>query len=212
MLWRIPPARRRLPSGFIEPCLATRMHVVPAGPRWVHEIKHDGYRFICRLDGGRTQVFTRRGHDWTDRVPGIAAALAALPARSATIDGEGVICRDDGVTDFDALRLALARRKAPSAFLYAFDLMELDGRDMRREPWDVRRAVLEHLLADARPGLQLSEHMDGDGDALFRHACAFGLEGIVSKRRDARYVSGRCDHWVKVKNPDAPAMTRGMHG
>lgn len=121
------------------------------------------------------------------------------------------MCRNDGVTDFDAVRLALARRNAPAVFLYAFDLMELDGRDMRREAWDVRRAVLEHLLVGAEPGLQLSEHMEGDGEALLRHACHLGLEGIVSKRRDSRYVSGRCDHWIKVKNPAAPAITRVMH-
>jgi len=117
----------RRPAGFIDPCLPTLAHAVPDGPLWAHEIKHDGYRFICRWDGDRVRAFTRRGHDWRDRVPRIAEALAALPVTSATIDGEAVVCDSAGVSDFDRLRAALARRGSPEIFLYAFDLLELDG-------------------------------------------------------------------------------------
>src|SRR5262245_25717524 len=99
---------RPLPAGFVAPCLCTRADSVPAGPQWAHEIKHDGYRFIVRRDGDRVRVFSRRGLDWTDRVPTIVEAMHALRARSAVIDGEAVVARDDGVTDFDALRSALA--------------------------------------------------------------------------------------------------------
>src|SRR5947207_11697723 len=129
MAWRdrdAPAVRRSLPAGFIAPCLPTRGQEVPTGPLWIHEIKHDGFRFICRRDGDRVRIFTRRGNDWTERVPAVVEAMRALPGRSATIDGEAVICRPDGLSDFDALRLALARGDAPGAFLYAFDLLELD--------------------------------------------------------------------------------------
>jgi bifunctional non-homologous end joining protein LigD len=145
------------------------------------------------------------------RVPRIAAAVAALPVVSVTLDGECVMARPDGVTDFDAVRVALSGRHAPQAFLYSFDLMELDGRDLRREALETRRAVVEHLIErTASPGILVSEHADYDGRALYRHACKLGLEGIISKRRDSRYVSGRCTEWIKVKNPDAPAASRSF--
>jgi hypothetical protein len=111
---------------------------VPGGPLWVHEIKHDGYRMVCRRDGDRVRVFTRRGHDWTDRVPKIAEALRCLRVTSATLDGEAVVCDDRGLSDFDRLRSALARRGSREAFLYAFDLLEIDGRDLRRGPYGAR--------------------------------------------------------------------------
>ena len=163
MSWRSPPRlpRRHLHPEFVEPCLATKAHKVPDGPLWVHEIKHDGSRFICRKNGERVHVFTRQGHDWTERVPGIAEALRRLKVDCVTLDGEGVICRDDGVTDFDAVRLALARKHAPQAFLYAFDVMEVDWQDLRREPWEARRRALAGLLRLATPGLKVSEHLDG---------------------------------------------------
>ena len=118
--------------------LADASRRVPSGPLWVHEIKHDGYRFICRREGNRIRVFSRRGNDYTDRVPRIVDTFARLPAASVTLDGEGVACGPDGVTDFELLRAALGRPAKREVFLYAFDLLELDGRDMRREPWSDR--------------------------------------------------------------------------
>jgi ATP-dependent DNA ligase len=175
----------------------------------VHEIKQDGYRFICRRDGDRVRLFTRRGHDWTERLPRVAEALRALPVSSAVIDGEAVACDADGVTNFDRLRSALARKTAWEPFLYAFDVLELDGRDLRPDSWEARRAALASLLRGIGDGIVLSEHMDGEhGPAMFRHACRLGLEGIVSKRRDRHYRSGRSADWIKVKNPAAPAATR----
>jgi bifunctional non-homologous end joining protein LigD len=209
MLSRSPPPTR--PAGFIEPCLPTLASEVPSGPLWVHEIKHDGYRFICRRDGERVRVFSRNGRDWTDRVPLIAEALLALPVLSATVDGEGVVVDERGLSDFDCLRSAVGRRGSRAAFLFAFDLLELDGEDLRLRPWDERRAALARLLRKAGDGVRLTEHLDGgDGATVFRHACAMGLEGIVAKRRDRPYRSGQSPHWVKVKNPDAPAATRIM--
>jgi bifunctional non-homologous end joining protein LigD len=143
--------------------------------------------------------------------PGIAEALRALRVTSATLDGEAVVCNARGVSDFDRLRSALARRGSRDAFLFAFDLLELDGNDLRREPWTVRRETLASLLRKAGDGIRLSEHLDGtDGATVFGHACAMGLEGIVAKRRDRPYRSGRSPDWIKVKNPAAPAATRIM--
>jgi bifunctional non-homologous end joining protein LigD len=154
------------------------------------------------------RVFSRHGKDWSDKVPAIVEAMLALPA-PATLDGEGVVVDDRGVTDFEQLRSALAGRGGSRAvFLYGFDLLELDGENMRREPWEIRRATLVRLLRKAGPGIRLSEHLHGDGETIFRHACALCAEGIVAKRRDRPYRSGRCADWVKVKNPDAPAATR----
>jgi bifunctional non-homologous end joining protein LigD len=119
------PAR---PAGFVEPCLPTLAHAMPDGSRWAFEVKHDGFRFIARRDGDRVRVFSRNAKDWTDRVPLIVEAMLALPVKSATLDGEGVICDDRGVTDFERLRTALAERGGSrAAFLYSFDLLALDG-------------------------------------------------------------------------------------
>ena len=201
----------RHPPGFVEPCLPTNGQTVPTGPEWVYEIKHDGYRFICRRDGDGVRVFSRRGNDHTDRAPGIAEALMALKVKSITIDGEGVVCGPDGVTDFNRLRAALGRKGSRQAFLYAFDLLELDGIDLRREPWETRRATLTSVLRKPVNGVRLCEHIDGtDGMTVFGHACRMGLEGIVAKRRDRPYRSGRSPDWVKVKNPDATAATRTL--
>ena len=214
MRWNTPGPVRH-PPGFIAPCLPTNGDAVPAGPHWAYEIKHDGFRFICRRELDRVRVFSRRGNDWTYRVPRIADALTALRVTSLTIDGEGVVCGPDGVSDFERLRAAVGRKGSRDAFLYAFDLLELDGHDLHREPWEVRRDALASLLRNCAPvtdvthGIRLSEHLDGaDGEIVFRHACKLGLEGIVAKRRDRPYRSGRTTEWVKIKNPDAPAATR----
>jgi bifunctional non-homologous end joining protein LigD len=124
MHWHNPGPVRR-PPGFIEPCLPTNASTVPSGPQWAYEITHDGFRFICRRDGDRVRVFSRRGHDWTDRVPFIAKTLAKLRVTSVTLDGEGVVCGQNGVADFDLLRAAVGRKGSQTAFLYAFDLLDL---------------------------------------------------------------------------------------
>ena len=182
---------------------------MPSGPQWVHEIKHDGFRFICRRDGDRVRVFSRRGNEYTDRVPLIAEALAKLRVKSVTLDGEGVVCGADGVSDFDRLRAAVGRLGSCDAFLYAFDLLEINGTDLRHDAWEVRRATLTSLLRKVGQGIRLSEHLAStDGETIFQHACRMGLEGIVAKRRDRPYRSGRSPDWIKVKNPDAPAAAR----
>jgi bifunctional non-homologous end joining protein LigD len=194
-----------MPAGFIEPCNPTVCKIAPSGPQWVHEIKHDGYRLIVRKDANRVRVFTRRGFEWTDRYPAITIALQLLRVRSATIDGEAVYCGKDGLSDFDKLH---SQAHDADVFLYAFDLLELNGGDLRAEPLEVRKGKLERLLAHSSSGLRLVEHMEGDGPIIFRHACKLKLEGIVSKRKDLGYRSGPSRIWLKIKNPAAPAVMR----
>jgi bifunctional non-homologous end joining protein LigD len=202
-------SRRVRTDGFIDPCIPTLAAKPPSGPDWVHEIKHDGYRLIVRRDGKAVRLFTRRGHDWTHRYPSIAAGAAMLRARSFTLDGEAVVCGADGLAVFDALH---RRHEATDAILYAFDLLELNGKDLRPMPLGERRAKLARLLARASTGIVFNEHTDEEGAVVFRHACKLGLEGIVSKRLTAPYRSGPSRDWVKVKNPDSPAMRRARAG
>jgi bifunctional non-homologous end joining protein LigD len=185
--------------GWIEPCVPKLVKVPPAGPDWSHEIKHDGYRAICSIDAGEVSIFTRRGHDWAQRMPAITAALRELESRAAVIDGEAVMIDAGGVSDFFALHAALARRSAPAAVLVAFDLMHLDGEDLRVEPMEKRRSRLARLLRGSAPALQFSEEIGGEGAAALAAAREFGLEGIVSKRRGTTYRSGKVDFWRKTK-------------
>ena len=189
------------PAGFIPPCVPVLSRSVPEGPEWVYEIKHDGMRLICQRDGGRVRAFSETGLEWTDRVPLITAALRSLPMSSVTLDGEGVVVDEQGISDFDRLRAAFRRNGSREPFLYAFDLLELNGKDIRARPWQARREALMWLLRESEPGIRLCEHFAGAGDTVFRHVCSFGLEGIVAKRHDRPYWSGRCADWVKVKNP-----------
>jgi bifunctional non-homologous end joining protein LigD len=136
-------------DGFVAPCIPTLAVKPPSGPDWVHEIKHDGYRLVVRRDRKIVQLFTRRGNDWTDRYPAIAAAAAKLRARSFTIDGEAVVTGPDGIAVFDALH---RRRRATNAMLYAFDLLELNGKDLRPLPLGERKAKLAKLLVRSSAG------------------------------------------------------------
>jgi bifunctional non-homologous end joining protein LigD len=195
----------RRSDGYIPPCIPTRAHKPPSGPGWVHEIKHDGYRLQVRRDGDRVRLFTRRGYDWTACYPGIVSAATELSARSFTIDGEAVVCGSDGIAIFDALR---RHGTVSEAMLYAFDILELDGEDLRALPLGERKRQMARLLGKRRVGIVLSEHTNEDGATVFQHACKMGLEGIVSKRLSAPYRSGPSRDWIKVKNPDSPAMVR----
>jgi bifunctional non-homologous end joining protein LigD len=191
---------------FCEPCLPSPAAKPPAAAGWLHEIKHDGFRMLVRRDAAGVRLFTRNGHDWTGRFPLIARAALSLKAASCLIDGEAVACDDDGLPVFDRLRY---RRDDGRVFLYAFDLIELDGDDLRREPIERRRVLLIRLLAKAPVvGLQVNDHIVEPGDVVFRHACQLGFEGIVSKRLGSPYASGRSRYWVKSKNPKHPAVKR----
>jgi bifunctional non-homologous end joining protein LigD len=193
------------PDGYIPPCIPTRAVKPPSGAGWVHEIKHDGYRLQVRRVGDQVRLFTRRGYDWSDRYPAIAVTAALLRAKSFTLDGEAVVCGPDGVAVFDALH---RRGIVTEAMLYAFDLLELDGEHLRGRPLADRKKRLTGLLRGRRLGIVLSDHTDEDGVTIFRQACRMGLEGIVSKRLTAPYRSGPSRDWLKIKNPDSPAMIR----
>jgi bifunctional non-homologous end joining protein LigD len=197
---------RPLPAGFIAPCLPTKAANPPSGPLWLHEIKHDGFRVVARKDGDRVRLYSRPGNDLTWRFPLIVESIARLRSRSCILDGEAVAYDGAGVPSFDRIRY---RHYDASVFLYAFDLIELNGDDLRRDPLEVRKATLASVLAKAGPGLRLNEHIEhDDGEMVFRHACKLGLEGIVSKRKDSPYRSGRSPDWLKSKNPACAAVRR----
>ena len=197
----------RHPSGFIAPCLPSKAAQPPSGPLWVHEIKHDGYRLMLRRDDARVRCFTRNGHDWADRFTAIVDAAHLIKASSFLIDGEAVILGDDGTSDFHALR---SRRRGYEAVLIAFDLIELDGDDLRDLPLIERKRRLAGLIGKTkkRRAIQYGEHLRGSGRSVFAHVCRLGLEGIVSKRVDAPYSSGPSKVWVKTKNPASEAVRR----
>ena len=144
-----------MPTGFIAPCLPTKTDQLPSGGLWIHEIKHDGFRIIARKDGVRVRLYSRPGNDFTRRFPPIARALTHLRCRSCIIDGEAVICDDNGVASFDRIRY---RRNDGDVFLYAFDLIELNGDDLRRDPLEVRKATLASIVAKASPGIRFNKH------------------------------------------------------
>jgi ATP-dependent DNA ligase len=192
--------------GFGDPCLPTRVAVAPSGAMWWHEVKHDGYRLMVRRTPSGVRIKTRRGYDLTDRFPVIVEAAGLLRASSFILDGEGVVLRQDGVSDFDRLH---SRHHDDEVQLRGFDLLELNGIDLREQPLERRKVTLRRLLRRSHDGIQLNEHVEEvDGATVFAHACKFGLEGILSKRRDMPYQHGRSRSWLKIKNPTSPAMTR----
>jgi bifunctional non-homologous end joining protein LigD len=200
MLMRSPLARdRRSPSGFIRPALPVLAHGVPDGDGWIHEVKHDGFRVIALKEGDEVRLWSRNGRNWAADFLAITAAVMALPVTRIVLDGEAVAHCPEGMPDFHAL---LGRAGCARACLYGFDLLWLEAQDMRGLALIERRALLREHLKSAGPAIIYSEHLEAkDGEGMFRHACRMGLEGIVSKRVDSRYRSGRCASWVKVKNP-----------
>src|SRR5262245_34797183 len=153
---------------------------------------------MARRDPVGIRLLTRNGYDWSPRYPLIVEAVNHLKVRSCLIDGEAVCCDDNGVAVFELLR---HNRQGRHVFLCAFDLLELNGDDLRREPLEVRKATLDSLLRPRHAGLQFNEHLTHPGEVVFWHACAMGLEGIVSKRKASAYRSGRSPDWLKSKNP-----------
>jgi DNA ligase D-like protein (predicted ligase) len=184
---------------FIEPQLASSVDQPPEGKHWIHEIKHDGYRCQVLLERGVVRVFTRNGYDWSDRYPSIVHAASNLPCKSAIIDGEAIVQDKSGASNFEALAPAIQSR-SNSIILCAFDLLHLNGQDLRRQTLLDRRAELHYLLGvDPESRIQFSEEFNGSG-AAFLNACADNnLEGIVSKLTIAPYRSGRTKTWLKTK-------------
>ena len=180
--------------GFIEPELATPADKVPSGERWLHEIKFDGYRVQVHLRDAAVKVFTRRGHDWTNRFRKVAADAWHINAGSAIIDGEVVVPATNGTTDFSVLQNELKGR-SKKIVLVAFDLLYLNGYDLRKLPLVERKALLKDLVTGT--DVQFSQNFEVDGREMYQHACKVGLEGVVSKVRDSRYHSGHSHDWLK---------------
>jgi bifunctional non-homologous end joining protein LigD len=195
--------QRKLPAGFIVPAQPIERSATPAGEDWVHEIKHDGYRLIVRKDVADVRLYTRGGYDWTSRFPVIAESAARLKANSLTIDGEAVVIGPDGVARFDELRYGNS-----VAVLYAFDLLEFDGEDLRPRTLLERKAALARLLRRKKGAILFNDHVFANGPTVFAEACKLGAEGIVSKRINAPYRSGRYSAWIKCKNPEVIAVQR----
>ncbi len=197
-------ADRSLPRRF-EPCLPRLAKEPPAGPGWIHEIKHDGFRIIAHRDNADVRLITRNGYDFSERFPLIVMAIANLSVRSCVIDGEAIACNENGLSVFEMIRW---RQHDHAVTLCAFDLLELDGEDLRKRPIEERKWTLAALHRQSHDGLAINAHFEENGATIYREACALGCEGIVSKRLGSPYRSGRTDHWLKVKNPAAPAVRR----
>ena len=206
MKWRASSSSVTLPGpGFIEPCIPSPAKLAPTSADWVYELKHDGYRLMVRKADDRVHIYSRRGADFTPRFPRIVEAVRRLKVRSVLIDGEGVVYNDKGMPSFNMIH---SKQHDHAVSLVAFDLLELNGDDVRAASLLDRKARLARLVAKAKDGIEYNDHLTGDGAEIFAHACRLGHEGIVAKRIDLGYESGRSKRWVKIKNPDSPAMQR----
>lgn len=194
-------AARRIRAGtptFVEPELATLVDTPPDGAGWIHETKYDGYRCLLAIGGGRVICYTRRGHDWTERFASLIGPALKLPLESALIDGEAMVLDEEGRSNFALMQNAL-KTGAPLVYV-AFDLLWLDGADLRRLPLIERKRRLRAILGRRRTGrLRFSEHLEGRGADILKRLCAAGYEGIVSKRKDAPYRPVRTYDWLKIK-------------
>lgn len=200
--------RKRSPSGGdrplperVSPELATLASQAPAGDDWIHEVKLDGYRFLTTIDRGRVRIRTRNDRDWAGHFPGLVRELLSLKVDRAVLDGEVVALRPDGRSDFGLLKELLSSGSEDVIFYFLFDLLYLDGMDFRERPLLERKAALARLLGASRssPHVRYSDHVQGNGELFYRHACDLALEGIVSKRGDSPYRPGRTRDWLKVK-------------
>jgi bifunctional non-homologous end joining protein LigD len=188
-----------------EACLPRKAKEPPSGPDWIHEIKHDGFRILAQKDSAGVRLITPNGYDFAERYPLIVDAIRRLPVETCIIDGEAVVVDQNGLSVFDLLRY---RRHDHAATLCVFDVLEVDGANLRRKPIEERKRLLAGILRAPHHGRAPNPSYDGDGPIVYEHACALGCEGIVSKRLGSPYFSGRTDQWLKMKNPLAPAVSR----
>src|SRR4051812_44008958 len=192
--WQVPSSR--MPD--YRPQMATLVNAPPEGDGWLHEIKYDGYRVGCAIDGRAVRLWSRRGNDWTRDFPEIAGAARTLPLRRALIDGEVAVVLPDGRTSFQALQNSLAGERQGELVYFAFDLLELNGADIAGSSLEERKAKLREIVPDAGP-IRFSRHWVGGGSRVFGEACRLGFEGLVSKRRDQPHRPGRSPGWLKSK-------------
>ncbi len=201
VLKEVPGARKARLSDFVEPQLATLVDEIPKGATWVFEIKLDGYRELCRIDGRDVRFISRNGKDWTSHFPSLASATRLLPVRSALLDGEIVVLLPDGTSSFQALQNALSGEPKARLIYYVFDVLHLEGYDLTKVPLRDRKKILRWLVSPlpADSSVRLSDHFEGSGDVFLREACKHSLEGVICKRADRPYVSGRTRDWLKIK-------------
>ena len=202
VLWHEERGHEPIPLqlGYVDPMLPSLVSEVPEGREWLHEIKYDGYRTQIVIEGSSVRAFTRNGHDWTERYRPTLRAASDLHCHSAILDGEMIVQDEQGRSDFHSFKRAMERRPETLVFM-AFDLLHLNGADLRQEPLLERRLRLQELVGCNDPSccIQYSDHTIGNGTDLFEAADAMGLEGIVSKRMRSRYRSGRSREWLKIK-------------
>ncbi|HXK60335.1 MAG TPA: DNA ligase D [Acidobacteriota bacterium] len=200
-LKKLSGARQTDLPDFIQPQLATLVEQVPKSGKWFFEIKLDGYRELCRIDNREVRFISRTGKNWTDKFASLIGQVRQLPVETALLDGEVVVLKPDGTTSFQALQNALSGDHQARLTYYVFDVLYLDGFDLRNVPLADRKMVLERLLEHLPPGsaVRILDHFEGSGDVFFREACRHALEGIVCKRADRPYLSGRGRDWLKVK-------------
>jgi bifunctional non-homologous end joining protein LigD len=197
---RVKGSKKASLPAFVEPMLASLVTTPPAGERWLHEIKFDGYRLQARIERGDVKLLTRSGVDWTAKFgAGLAASLRALAVKTAIIDGELVVEATSGASDFSALQADLSNARSDRFIFYAFDLLYLDGYDLTASTLDARKGLLEKLVGRSGRTIRYSDDFKESGEVVLRHACRLGLEGVVSKLRDAPYRAGRGKSWVKAK-------------
>ena len=200
----IAGARKSKLPAFVRPQLATLVDSVPQGDEWLHEIKFDGYRILCRIDNKRAKFLTREAQDWTGRFGALVETAQGLPIRQALLDGEVVALEENGTTNFQLLQNSLKQNDTATLVYFVFDLLYLDGWDLTRSPLRDRKKILEQILEPKRArktpnSLRYSEHWIGQGDELYQESCRKGLEGIISKKADQPYRSGRGRDWLKIK-------------
>jgi bifunctional non-homologous end joining protein LigD len=193
-------AKRAALPRKIDAKLATLVKEAPEGDQWLHEIKFDGYRMLCRMHDGKAEIFSRNHKDWTDDLPHIAEAVGELPVKQVILDGEVVAFKANGATDFQTMQNVFKERRVTELVYYVFDLLYLNGIDLRRVALEERKKLLEQLLGSSKVGtLRYSEHFEGNGPQVFQQASKMGLEGIICKLRDGAYTAGRSYDWLKVK-------------
>jgi bifunctional non-homologous end joining protein LigD len=200
--FRSPVSAKAQPAsmpGYIDPCDPVLRKVPPSGDDWLYEIKWDGYRAQLHIRPGKIIVYSRKGFDWTDRFAAIALAAKDLRVREAVIDGEAVVLGSKGIADFQALRRELGKEDSEKLTYYAFDLLWLNGKDLRSLPLVERKQRLRKLIDGESPRLVYVEDLSGNGQEIYKEGCRLGLEGIVAKRRGAPYRSGEQESWIKAK-------------
>ena len=195
-----PGARKAKLPGFVSPQLATLVKEPPSGDEWLHELKFDGYRMLCRVDRGRVTVWSRNGKDWTEKFQNVVEAVKSLKATSAMLDGEIVIVDAQGRSSFQKLQRAMGKATTTGFVYEVFDLIHLDGFSFIETPLKHRKELLKNLVGSNSHGvIRYSEHISGNGDEFFKQACEYGIEGIVSKLANSHYESTRNRNWLKVK-------------